>query len=65
MSEDVLVQTNEGLISSRRLMVKDNVRWTKDARIIETTWVFEGREVRKDVTVSILRGQVVGGVMRG
>ena len=54
----ILVETNKGLIEREQLQVKDEVRETGDARVIDTIWCDKdtGEEVRRDVTVSILRG---------
>lgn len=54
----VLVETSKGLIDREQLNVNDEVRETGDARVIQTVWCDKdtGEEVRRDVTVSILRG---------
>lgn len=54
----VLVETKKGLIERMDLEVKDEVVETGDARVIQTVWCEKntGEEVRRDVTVSILRG---------
>lgn len=54
----VLVETTKGLLDRDQLQVKDEVRETSDARVIDTIWCDKdtGEEVRRDVTVSILRG---------
>lgn len=54
----VLVETSKGLIDREQLNVNDEVRETKDARVIQTVWCDKntGEELRRDVTVSILRG---------
>lgn len=54
----VLVETSEGLIDRDQLIATDNVHETQDARVIETVWVdtTTNKEVRRDVTISILRG---------
>ena len=59
------VQTNAGLIDRDQLEVEDIVHETEDARVIQTVWKLDGQEVRRDATVSILRGQVIRGVMNG
>lgn len=54
----VLVETSKGLIDREQLDVNDEIRETGDARVIQTVWCDKGtgEEVRRDVTVSILRG---------
>lgn len=52
----VFVETKNGLIDREELVVSDQVHETEDARIIETVWMHNGEEVRRDATVSILRG---------
>lgn len=52
------VETNKGLIDRDQLEVVDQVHETGDARVIQTVWTDSatGEEVRRDVTISILRG---------
>lgn len=57
----VKVQTTKGLIERDNLKVYDYIRETDDARVIDTVWLFGEEEVRRDVTVSILRGIDLGG----
>lgn len=54
----VQVETKNGLIDRDKLEVKDEVNESSDARVIQTVWCdkYTGEEVRRDVTVSILRG---------
>jgi hypothetical protein len=53
----VQVQTNKGLINRDELSVADEVHETDDARVVQTVWKDQtGDEVRRDVTISILRG---------
>jgi hypothetical protein len=53
----VQVQTNKGLINRDELSVVDEVHETDDARVVQTVWKDQtGDEVRRDVTISILRG---------
>jgi hypothetical protein len=52
------VETNKGLIDRDQLTTEDLVHETSDARVIQTVWkdVNTNEEVRRDVTISILRG---------
>lgn len=54
----VQVDTSKGLIDRDQLLVNDEIKETGDARIIQTVWSDKntGEEVRRDVTISILRG---------
>lgn len=54
----VQVETNKGLIARDRLQVTDEIHETHDARVLQSVWCDKetGEEVRRDVTVSILRG---------
>lgn len=53
----IQVETNKGLIDRDQLEVVDQVTETGDARVIHTVWTDNtGDEVRRDVTISILRG---------
>lgn len=53
----VQVETNKGLMARDELIVKDEIHETRDARVIQTVWSDKtGDEVRRDVTISILRG---------
>lgn len=54
----VQVDTMKGLVDRDQLLVRDDVNETDDTRIIQTVWCdkYTGEEVRRDVTVSILRG---------
>ena len=61
----VLVQTNAGMIPRERLVVEDLIHETDDARVIQTSWKLDGVEVRRDATVSILRGQAILGEHHG
>ena len=61
----VLVQTNIGMIPRDRLVVEDLIHDTDDARVIQTSWKLDGVEVRRDATVSILRGQSLMGAQHG
>lgn len=56
----IQVQTKNGLIDRDQLEIIDAVRETDDARIIETIWMHQSEEVRRDVTISILRGIDLG-----
>lgn len=53
----IQVETNKGLIDREFLDVRDEVVETNEARMIQTVWCEKntGEEVRRDVTVSILR----------
>ena len=61
----VLVQTTAGMIPRDKLEVEDLVHETDDARVIQTSWKLDGVEVRRDATVSILRGQSLTGAQHG
>jgi hypothetical protein len=54
----VLVQTSKGLVDRDQLQVVDEIVETSDARVVHTVWktAGTGEEVRRDVSVSILRG---------
>jgi hypothetical protein len=54
----VQVQTCKGLVDRDQLQVVDEIVETSDARVVHSVWklVQSGEEVRRDVTVSILRG---------
>lgn len=52
----VKVETSKGIFDRSELEVKDVIHETDDARIIQTVWTHNGEEVRRDATVSILRG---------
>jgi hypothetical protein len=58
MTDCVQVQTNKGLFARDQLEVVDEIHETTDARVIQTVWkhAASGEEVRRDVTISILRG---------
>lgn len=56
-----LVHTTKGLIERDLLTVEDIVTDEDNARIIATEWRLEGELVRRDVTVSVLRGHAFGG----
>jgi uncharacterized protein YbcV (DUF1398 family) len=58
LTDRVQVQTNKGLIARDELEVVDEVHETADTRVIQTIWkhAASGEEVRRDVTISILRG---------
>lgn len=50
------VHTTKGLVERDRLKVKDIVKEDDNSRAIATEWYLDGEMVRRDVTVSILRG---------
>ena len=52
-----LVQTINGLIDRSELEVKDIIQDTDNARSIATEWYHKGELVRRDVAVSVLRGE--------
>jgi hypothetical protein len=54
----VQVQTSKGLVDRDQLEVIDEIQETSDARVVHTVWktINNGEEVRRDVSVSILRG---------
>jgi hypothetical protein len=55
------VHTIKGLIDRDRLTVKDVVAEDDNSRAIATEWFLDGEMVRRDVAVSILRGQALTG----
>jgi hypothetical protein len=55
------VHTIKGLIDRDRLTVKDIVAEDDNSRAIATEWFLDGEMVRRDVAVSILRGQALAG----
>lgn len=55
------VYTTHGLVPLDQLEVKDVVTYTGNSREIATEWRKGGELVRRDVWVSILRGQSVAG----
>lgn len=60
MTPDTLVYTTKGLVPFRELSVKDIVTGTDNSREIATEWRMGEELVRRDVWVSILRGQSIG-----
>ena len=60
MTPDTLVYTTKGLIPFASLQVQDIVTGTDNSREIATEWRLDGELVRRDVWVSILRGQSMG-----
>lgn len=50
-----LVHTTEGLIERERLTVTDSIRETDNARVTATEWALDGKVVRRDVHVNVLR----------
>ena len=58
----VKVETQKGIFDRSELQVQDLVHETEDARVIQTVWTHNGEEVRRDVTVSILRGLDVSNI---
>ena len=59
------VQTAKGLIDRDKLAVQDIVTDEPNARVIATEWRLDGEIVRRDVWVSILRGQSLSGEQGG
>ena len=55
------VHTTLGLVPFEDLDVKEVVEMHDNARVIATEWRKDGNLVRRDVIVSILRGQSVAG----
>lgn len=55
------VHTTKGLIDRDKLTVKDIVSEEDNARVVATEWFLGDELVRRDVAVSILRGQAVAG----
>lgn len=56
-----MVHTAKGLIERDRLIATDIVSEEDGARVIATEWHLDGELVRRDVAVSILRGQALSG----
>jgi hypothetical protein len=54
------VATCEGEVDREELEVRDLVSEDDNARVIATEWRREGRLVRRDVFVNMLRGVAVG-----
>jgi len=52
----MLIQTTVGLVDKSELEVNDIVTEEENARVIATEWFLEGKLVRRDVNVNILRG---------
>ena len=57
----ITVQTKKGFIDRDLLTVTDTVTEDDNNRFIKTVWSLDGEMVREDLTISILRGQVVFG----
>lgn len=57
----MLVHTTEGLIERDQLQAKDIISEEDNARVIATEWYLGEKLVRRDVHVSVLRGQSVFG----
>lgn len=55
------VHTTKGLIARDRLEVRDVTHEDDNSRAIATEWYLDGEMVRRDVAVSILRGQAIVG----
>lgn len=55
------VHTIKGLIDRDRLTVKDIIEEGEDYRSIATEWFLGDELVRRDVAVSVLRGQALAG----
>lgn len=54
------VDTTEGPVECAELEVRDIVHWSDNARVLATEWTRQGRLVRRDVAVSVLRTAEVG-----
>jgi len=52
----MLIQTTEGLIERDLLAVRDIATEEENARVIATEWFLDGKLVRRDVNVNMLRG---------
>ena len=50
------VQTTDGLVEREELEVHDLIQETEDLRITATEWFRDGRLVRRDVNLNVLRG---------
>jgi hypothetical protein len=57
----VQVHTIKGLIDRDKLTVEDIVSEDENSRAIATEYRLDGELVRRDVAVSILRGQALAG----
>lgn len=57
----MLVYTTKGLVEYEKLVVTDIIKMEDNARVTATEWRLDGELVRRDVNVSILRGQSVAG----
>jgi hypothetical protein len=57
----MLVHTTKGLVDRDQLQAKDIITEEDNARVIATEWFLGEELVRRDVHVSILRGQSVFG----
>jgi hypothetical protein len=55
------VHTIKGLIDRDLLTVNDIVSEDDNSRAVATEWFLDGELVRRDVAVSILRGQALAG----
>ena len=65
MAHNPLIHTTHGLVPASALEVKDVVTFEDNARVIATEWRKGDELVRRDVWVSILRGQSVGAEQGG
>lgn len=57
----ITVQTTKGLLERDLLTVKDVVSEDDNSRAIATEWYLDEELVRRDVTISVLRGQALFG----
>jgi hypothetical protein len=57
----MLVHTVDGLVERSELEAKDIIFEDDNSRTVATEWYLGGRLVRRDVHVSVLRGQSVFG----
>lgn len=57
----VQVHTIKGLVDRDLLEVTDIVTEDDNSRAVATEWRLDGEVVRRDVAVSILRGQALAG----
>lgn len=57
----MLVHTIDGLIDRELLEVKDIIDEGDNYRSIATEWYLDGKLVRRDAAVSILRGHALSG----
>jgi hypothetical protein len=60
MKPETLIHTTKGLVPLASLQVQDIVTGTETTREIATEWRMGSELVRRDVWVSVLRGEPMG-----